>query len=84
MFSKVIIIIVQYSAVKSYSKYFKCLQAYSVDKPIEVPTPAEEVKVKPALVLPHSREDYYGSLSDTCTDSHSSNSHMDSLKVIAV
>ncbi|XP_049442969.1 espin-like protein [Epinephelus fuscoguttatus] len=51
------------------------------DKPIEVITPVEEeVKVKPALLSQCSREDYYGSLSDTCGDSYSTNTPMDSLK----
>ncbi|KAI9542515.1 hypothetical protein NQZ68_019197 [Dissostichus eleginoides] len=40
----------------------------------------EEVKVKPAVVLQCSREDYYGSLSDPCRDSYSNNTPMDSLK----
>ncbi|XP_068447253.1 espin-like protein [Clinocottus analis] len=39
----------------------------------------EEVKVKPA-VSQCSREDYYGGLSDTCRDSYSSYTPMDSLK----
>ncbi|XP_045906656.1 espin-like protein [Micropterus dolomieu] len=51
------------------------------DKPIEVIAPAEEgVKVKPAVLLQCSREDYYGCLSNTCRDSYSSNTLMDSLK----
>ncbi|XP_070688781.1 espin-like protein [Pempheris klunzingeri] len=51
------------------------------DKPIEVTAPVEEeVKVKPTVLLQRSREDYYGSLSDTCRDSYSSNTLMDSLK----
>ncbi|KAK5869280.1 hypothetical protein PBY51_024011 [Eleginops maclovinus] len=40
----------------------------------------EEVKVKPAVVLQCRREDYYGSLSDPCRDSYSTNTPMDSLK----
>lgn len=39
------------------------------------------MKVRPAVSLQRSREDYYGSLSDTCRDSYSSNAPMDSLKV---
>lgn len=41
----------------------------------------EEVKVKPAVLLRHSREDYYGSLSEDCRVRHDINTHMDSLKV---
>ncbi|XP_076009286.1 espin-like protein [Genypterus blacodes] len=53
-----------------------------VDKPIEQPvTPQEEgVKIKRAVYCRSSRKDYYGSLSDTCRDSDSSNTLMDSLK----
>ncbi|XP_031728848.1 espin-like protein isoform X2 [Anarrhichthys ocellatus] len=53
------------------------------DKPIEVTFPVqkeEEVKVKPAVLSQCSREDYYGCLSDTCRDSYSSDTPMDSLK----
>ncbi|XP_035509318.1 espin-like protein [Morone saxatilis] len=51
------------------------------DKPIEVIAPVgEEVKVKPAVLFQRSREDYYGCLSETCRDSYSSNTPMDSLK----
>ncbi|GLD65418.1 espin-like protein [Lates japonicus] len=51
------------------------------DKPIEVISPVEEEeKIKLPVLLQHSREDYYGCLSDTCRDSHSSNTLMDSLK----
>ncbi|XP_037530938.1 espin-like protein [Nematolebias whitei] len=50
------------------------------DKPTELILPVEEeVKVKPA-VLKHSREDYYGSLSEDCRVGHDHNTHMDSLK----
>ncbi|XP_059196579.1 espin-like protein [Centropristis striata] len=48
------------------------------DKPIKVLAVEGEVKVKPAVLLPY-REDYYGCLSDTCRDSYSSNTPMDSL-----
>ncbi|XP_070817243.1 espin-like protein [Chaetodon trifascialis] len=58
------------------------LQAACADKPIQVTAPVqEEVKVKPAVLLQRSREeDYYGCLSDTCRDSCSSDTSMDSLK----
>lgn len=60
------------------------MQTSCADKPIEVIAPVEEeeeVKVKPAVLSQCSREDYYGRLSDTCRDSYSSNTVMDSLKV---
>ncbi|XP_041791350.1 espin-like protein [Chelmon rostratus] len=57
------------------------LQTACAEKPIEVTVPVqEEVKVKPAVLLHCSREDYYGCLSDTCRDSYSSDTPMDSLK----
>nr|XP_019936348.1 PREDICTED: espin-like protein [Paralichthys olivaceus] len=45
-----------------------------------IPPVGEEEKVKSTVLLQRSKDDYYGSLSDTCSDSHSSNTHMDSLK----
>lgn len=55
-----------------------CVQAACADQPIQViPAAEEQVKVKPAVLLTVSREDYYGCLSDTC----STDTHMDSLKV---
>ncbi|XP_062251376.1 espin-like protein [Platichthys flesus] len=45
-----------------------------------VPPVGEEEKVKSTVLLQRSRDDYYGSLSDTGSDSHSSNTPMDSLK----
>ncbi|XP_076578992.1 espin-like protein [Chaetodon auriga] len=57
------------------------LQTACAGKPIEVTAPVqEEVKVKPAVLLQCSREDYYGCLSDTCRHSYSSDTPMDSLK----
>lgn len=58
------------------------LQAARADKPAElISSVEEELKSKPAVVLQRSREDYYGSLSNTCRDSHSSDTPMDRLKV---
>nr|XP_020465576.1 espin-like protein isoform X2 [Monopterus albus] len=57
------------------------LETACTDRPTDVTNPVEEeVKVKLAVCLQHNREDYYGSLSDTCRNGHSSNTHMDSLK----
>ncbi|XP_041647746.1 espin-like protein [Cheilinus undulatus] len=51
------------------------------DQNIELIPPAEEeLKVKPAVLLQKNREDYYGSLSDTCRGGCTSDSPMDSLK----
>ncbi|XP_033936438.1 espin-like protein [Pseudochaenichthys georgianus] len=54
-----------------------CAEPTQERAPVEV---EEEVKVKPAVALQCSREDYYGSLSDPCRDSYSNNTPMDSLK----
>ncbi|XP_034531926.1 espin-like protein [Notolabrus celidotus] len=52
-----------------------------VDQSIQLISPEEEeVKVKPAVLLQSSREDYYGCLGDTCRDSFSTDALMDSLK----
>ncbi|XP_022056969.2 espin-like protein [Acanthochromis polyacanthus] len=74
----------EYNGHYECARYLRAMEKNTscADKPIEViaPVEEEEVKLKPAVVLQRSREDYYGSLSDTCMDSHSSNTHMDSLK----
>lgn len=55
------------------------LQTACAGHPIEVIAPVEEeAKVKPTVLLRCSRDDYYGSLSDTCGGS---STPMDSLKV---
>ncbi|XP_047198794.1 espin-like protein isoform X2 [Hippoglossus stenolepis] len=57
------------------------METLQTDTLIEViPPVGEEEKVKSTVLLQRSRDDYYGSLSDTCSDSHSSNTPMDSLK----
>ncbi|XP_023120745.2 espin-like protein [Amphiprion ocellaris] len=73
----------EYNGHYECARYLRAMEKNTscAHKPIEVIVPVEEeVKLKPAVVLQRSREDYYGSLSDTCMDSHSSNTHMDSLK----
>ncbi|XP_030582412.1 espin-like protein [Archocentrus centrarchus] len=72
----------EYNGHCECARYLRAMERNTscADKPIEVLTAAEEAKVKPAVVLQHSEEDYYRSLTDTCTNSHSSSSHMDSLK----
>ncbi|KAM7410536.1 hypothetical protein PAMA_001800 [Pampus argenteus] len=73
----------EYNGHHECARYLRATEknAPCADKPIEVIAPVEgEVKVKPAVVLQRSREDYYGCLSDTCSDGHSSNTPMDSLK----
>ncbi|XP_067453920.1 espin-like protein isoform X1 [Thunnus thynnus] len=73
----------EYNGHHECARYLRAMEKNTpcADKPIEVITPVEEeVKVKPAVVLQRSREDYYGCLSDTCSDSHSGNTRMDSLK----
>lgn len=58
------------SALQSYYMSLLCVQTASANQPIEVITPVEEeVKLKPAVSLRRRRDDYYGSLSDTCMDS---------------
>lgn len=58
------------SALQSYYMSLCCLQIACANQPIEVVAPVEEeVKVKPTVLLRCSRDDYYGSLSDTCMDS---------------
>ncbi|XP_041862425.1 espin-like protein [Melanotaenia boesemani] len=73
----------EYNGHSECARYLRAIQknASCIDKPIEIITPVEEeVKVKPAVLLQHSKEDYYGSLSVTSRDSQNSNTHMDSLK----
>lgn len=54
-------------------------QAACAGQPIKLIAPVEEeVKVKPPALVHRSRDDYYGSLSDTCKASDTS---MDSLQV---
>ncbi|KAM9357645.1 espin-like protein [Symphorus nematophorus] len=73
----------EYNGHHECARYLRAMEKKNTacpDKTIEVTAPVEEeVKVKPA-VLQCSREDYYGCLSDTCGDSYSSNTPMDSLK----
>lgn len=69
---------------RNCSNLNSCIYAlYSqTDKPTEVaPSLEEEEKAKPASLLQQSRVDYYGSLSDTCSDGLSTNIPMDCLKV---
>lgn len=55
------------------------LQRDGPHRPIEITAPVnEEVKVKPTVLLGSSRNDYYGSLSNSCRGNN-----MDSLKVNA-
>ncbi|XP_044055183.1 espin-like protein isoform X2 [Siniperca chuatsi] len=74
----------EYNGHHECARYLSAMEkntATCADKPIEVIAPVEEgVKVKPAVLSQCSREDYYGCLSDTCRDSYSSNTLMDSLK----
>ncbi|XP_029286107.1 LOW QUALITY PROTEIN: espin-like protein [Cottoperca gobio] len=73
----------EYNGHHECARYLSAMEKNTAcaDKPIEVIAPVEEeVKVKPAVLLQCSREDYYGSLSDTYRDSYSSNTPMDSLK----
>ncbi|XP_008275778.1 espin-like protein [Stegastes partitus] len=73
----------EYNGHYECARYLRAMEKNTscADKPIEVIAPLEEeVKVKPAVLVQRSREDYYGSLSGTCMDSHSSSIHMDSLK----
>ncbi|KAG7228679.1 hypothetical protein INR49_008455, partial [Caranx melampygus] len=58
--------------------FVHCLET---EKPSEVISPVEAgERVKPTVLLQRSREDYYGCLTDTCADSHSSDTPMDRLK----
>ncbi|XP_053178623.1 espin-like protein [Scomber japonicus] len=73
----------EYNGHHECARYLRAMEKNKpcADKPIGVISPVEEkVKVKPAVVLQRSREDYYGCLSDTCSDTRSSKTPMDSLK----
>ncbi|XP_028443767.1 espin [Perca flavescens] len=72
----------EYNGHHECARYLCALQKNTAfaDNPIEVIAPVEEVKIKPAVLLQCSREDYYGCLSDTCTDTYDSKPTMDSLK----
>ncbi|XP_029988086.1 espin-like protein isoform X1 [Sphaeramia orbicularis] len=74
----------EYNGHYDCARYLRAMEKNTpcADNPIEVITPeVEEVKIKPAVSLQQrSREDYYGSLSDTCRDTDSNNTPMDSLK----
>ncbi|XP_018525339.1 espin-like protein [Lates calcarifer] len=73
----------EYNGHYECARYLRAMEKNTLcaDKPIEIISRVEEEeKVKPPVLLQHSREDYYGCLSDTCRDSHSSNTLMDSLK----
>ncbi|XP_029356551.1 espin-like protein [Echeneis naucrates] len=77
------------AALAEYSGHYECASylrameknAVCAEKSIEVISPVEaEEKVKPSVLLQHSREDYYSCLTDICRDSHSCITTMDSLK----
>ncbi|XP_078116015.1 espin-like protein [Sander vitreus] len=73
----------EYNGHHECARYLCAVQKNTActDNPIEVIAPVEEeVKIKPAVLLQCSREDYYGCLSDTCTDTYGGNPTMDSLK----
>ncbi|GAA6217749.1 espin-like protein [Lates japonicus] len=73
----------EYNGHYECARYLRAMEKNTLcaDKPIEIISPVEEEeKIKLPVLLQHSREDYYGCLSDTCRDSHSSNTLMDSLK----
>ncbi|KAF7203880.1 espin-like protein isoform X2 [Nothobranchius furzeri] len=69
----------EYNGHSECARYLRAVEKHtlSADKSIRVITPVEEEEeeVKPALSVRRSKEDYYGSLSRGCRDSH-----MDSLK----
>ncbi|KAM4738998.1 espin-like protein [Anableps anableps] len=71
----------EYNGHSECARYLRAIEKNTcTDRSIEVLTPVEEDKVKPTVLFSHSKEDYYGSLSEESRDSHSSNTHMDSLK----
>ncbi|XP_070765422.1 espin-like protein [Enoplosus armatus] len=73
----------EYNGHHECARYLRAVEKNTAcaEKPIEVIAPVEDaLKVKPAVLLQCGREDYYGCLSDTCRDSYSSNTLMDSLK----
>ncbi|XP_014907957.1 espin-like protein [Poecilia latipinna] len=68
----------EYNGHSECARYLRAIEknASWTDRSIEVLAPAEEdIKVKPTVLFSRSKEDYYGSLSEECRDSH-----MDSLK----
>uniref|UniRef100_A0A3P8UP20 Espin like n=1 Tax=Cynoglossus semilaevis TaxID=244447 RepID=A0A3P8UP20_CYNSE len=70
----------EYNGHYECSRYLRAMET-NTDKPTEVaPSLEEEEKAKPASLLQQSRVDYYGSLSDTCSDGLSTNIPMDCLK----
>ncbi|XP_042340102.1 espin-like protein [Plectropomus leopardus] len=73
----------EYNGHHECARYLRAMEKNTAcaEKPIEVIS-EEEVKVKPAVLLQRSREeeDYYGCLSDTCRDTYSTDTPMDSLK----
>ncbi|XP_040896682.1 espin-like protein [Toxotes jaculatrix] len=73
----------EYNGHHQCARYLRAMEKNTLcaDKPIEVISPVEEgEKAKPTVLLQRGRQDYYGCLSDTCSDSHSSDTRMDSLK----
>ncbi|KAA8589759.1 hypothetical protein FQN60_013124 [Etheostoma spectabile] len=73
----------EYNGHHECARYLCAVQKNTAcaDNPIEVISPVEEeLKIKPAVLLQCSREDYYGCLSDICRDSYGSNTTMDTLK----
>ncbi|KAM4574220.1 espin-like protein [Fundulus diaphanus] len=73
----------EYNGHSECARYLRAIEKNTsyADRSIEVLTPLEEdIKVKPTVLFPRSKEDYYRSLSEEYTDSHSGDKHMDSLK----
>ncbi|XP_035504583.2 espin-like protein isoform X2 [Scophthalmus maximus] len=73
----------EYNGHCECARYLRAMEENTpqTDKHIKVIPPVEEEeKAKPTVSSQRSRQDYYGCLSDTCRDSHSSNTPMDSLK----
>ncbi|XP_058495103.1 espin-like protein [Solea solea] len=69
----------EYNGHYECARYLRAIEAKADN--IEIITSVEEgEKVKPPVLLQQSRKDYYGSLSDTRSDSCSTNTPMDSLK----
>ncbi|XP_043984572.1 LOW QUALITY PROTEIN: espin-like protein [Gambusia affinis] len=67
----------EYNRHSECARYLRAIEknASWTDRSIEVLSPAEEdIQVKPTVLFSRSKEDYYGSLSEKCRDSH-----MDSL-----
>ncbi|CAG5861810.1 espin-like protein [Menidia menidia] len=73
----------EYNGYSECARYLRSIEKSTscAEKPIEVITPlAEEVQVKPTVLLQQNNEDYYEKLSDMSGDSQTSNVYMDSLK----